>query len=302
MPTNASPHYAKAEAEYLQAETTEQKIRALKKMISLAPQHKGAENLRAQLKRRLAKLKYTKEKESKKASGGKPGIKKADLQAVLVGLTNSGKSSILSLITNKKPQISSYPYTTKNPEIGTLNFEHVNIQIIDLPAIESEYTDQGIINMADTLLITITNLSDLEKINPFLEIASNQRLIIFNKTDLLTENEKRKISSTLSSKKLNHILISCKQKQGIEELKQKIFNSFNIIRVYTKQPHKEPDNKPVILKTESTVEDVARKISKELLNSIKQIKIWGPSSKFPGQVVGLKHILKDKDIVEFHTR
>jgi ribosome-interacting GTPase 1 len=52
----------------------------------------------------------------------------------------------------------------------------------------------------------------------------------------------------------------------------------------------------------STLEDVARIIFKGRLDIIKRARIWGPSSKFGGQEIGLKHILKDKDIVEFSTR
>ena len=57
MPINASPEYGAAKKEYLAAYTIEEKIEKLKKMISLAPSHKGAENLRAQLRLKLAKLK-----------------------------------------------------------------------------------------------------------------------------------------------------------------------------------------------------------------------------------------------------
>ena len=67
MPINAHPEYLAAEREYLAAQTTEQKIVKLKKMIAVAPKHKGAENLLKQLKTRLKKLKYSKEKESKTA-------------------------------------------------------------------------------------------------------------------------------------------------------------------------------------------------------------------------------------------
>ena len=35
---------------------------------------------------------------------------------------------------------------------------------------------------------------------------------------------------------------------------------------------------------------------------VKETRIWGPSSKFSGQVVGLKHVLKDMDVVEFKTK
>jgi len=52
----------------------------------------------------------------------------------------------------------------------------------------------------------------------------------------------------------------------------------------------------------SLVEDVAKIIFKGNLKVIKKVRIWGPSSKFGGQEVGIKHVLKDKDIVEFSTR
>ena len=52
----------------------------------------------------------------------------------------------------------------------------------------------------------------------------------------------------------------------------------------------------------ASVRDVAERILKGLSCRIKEIRIWGPSSKFPGQKVGLQHKLKDLDIVEFKTK
>jgi ribosome-interacting GTPase 1 len=54
------------------------------------------------------------------------------------------------------------------------------------------------------------------------------------------------------------------------------------------------------MKIGSTVDDLAKKIFFSGVK-IKETRVTGPSSKFPNQTVGLKHILKDKDIVEFHT-
>ena len=302
MPVNAHPDYIVAEQVYLNAETKEQKIRALKKMISHAPSHKGAENLRAQLKRRLAKLKYSKEKEIKQKKSGKAGIKKEDMQAIIIGKTNSGKSSLLKILTNAKSEISSKQFATKKPIIGMMNYNSVQIQLIENPAIESEFYDKGIVYTADIVLILISSLEELKEIEKEIK-TSGAKIIVFNKIDLLSKEEKRKISATLQSKKYNFQLISIKTKKGIEELKEKIFNSFNKIRIYTKEPGKEPDkNKPMILNPNSTVKNVAEKILKGFSNKIKQIKIWGPSSKFPGQIVGLKHKLKDLDIIEFKTK
>ncbi|GAH58833.1 unnamed protein product, partial [marine sediment metagenome] len=93
-----------------------------------------------------------------------------------------------------------------------------------------------------------------------------------------------------------------KIKEKNKELKEKIFQSFDKIRIYTKEPHKEKTSKPIILEPNSTVKDVAEKILKGFSNKVKETKIWGPSSKFPGQIIGLQHELKDLDVVEFKTK
>ncbi len=302
--TNQGFEYKKAESIYLQARTLEEKLQALEEMIRTCPKHKSSEKMLANLKTRYVKLK-SKIQESKKSgkSGRKTGIKKQGIQTVLVGLTNSGKSSILTSLTNARPEISPFPYTTKNPTIGTLDYKGIKFQIIDLPSIERESFDQGIMNNADISLIVIIKIQELDKILPFLEKTTGKRLIIFNKIDILNDKEKRKIHETLKTKKLKFCLFSSKSKEGIGELREKIFASANIIRIYTKEPgKKQTDKEPIILKPDSTVEDVARKISKDLAKNIKEIRITGPSSKFSNQKVGLKHKIKDKDIVEFHTK
>ena len=60
--------------------------------------------------------------------------------------------------------------------------------------------------------------------------------------------------------------------------------------------------KPIIMKKGSTLKDIAEKILKGFSKNVKETKIWGPSSKFPGQKIGLAHKLKDLDVVEFKTR
>lgn len=302
MPINASPHFEKAQAKYEQAQTIDQKIMRLKKMISLAPGHKGAENLRAQLKRRLARLKYAKDKEVKSGKSTFVGIKKDDMQAIIVGFSNVGKSSLLSLLTNATPQISEMKFTTTEPKVGVMKYETVNIQIIENPSIDSQYFDKGLPNTADTILIVVENFDDIKNIEKYLDKSKAKKIVVFNKIDKLDENEKRKLFAKLQSKRYNFVLISCKTKKGIDELKDKLFQSFDKIRVYTKEPGKEKSNKPIILEPGVIVKDVAEKILKGFSEKIKDTKIWGPSSKFPGQKVGLKHELKDLDVIEFKTK
>ena len=303
MPVNASYEYTNAEKIYYDAKTPEEKIAALEEMIKVMPGHKSAENLRANLRNRLVKLKEQLEKAKKNKKGsGKQGIKKEGPQAVLIGYTGSGKSSLMKLLTNTTPEIANYPFVTKYPLPGVFNFEGARIQLIDLPAVGSEYTEFGLINGADTLIIVITSLDDIQKIQPALSKAQGKKILFFNKADLLTEEERRKITAKLQSKKIPFLFISTKTKENLQEAKQRIFHSFDIIRIYTQEPGKAHTTDPFLAKPGISVSEMAEKIKKGLSKEIKETKIWGPSSKFPGQKVGLNHILHDKDVVEFHTR
>jgi len=300
--TNQSPAYQKAQGKFLHAQTLEERIIALKEMIKECPKHKSSENMLANLKTRLKKFQQQVIKNKKSGKSSFKGIKKEDMQAVIIGLTNSGKSSLLSLLSNAKPKIANPEFTTKEPTIGIMGYEGTQIQLIENPALNSEYYNKGLTNTADTILLLINNFEDIRKITKKLEKSHGEKIIVFNKADKLTQKEKRKIKATLSSKKYNFVMVSAKTKEGIEKLKEKLFQSFDKIRVFTKEPGKEKSNRPIILDPGANVRKVAEKILHGFSKQVKETKIWGPSSKFAGQKVGLKHKLKDLDVVEFRTR
>ena len=284
MPINASYEYYNAEKVYLEAKTLPEKILALEELIRVSPKHKSSENLLKELRTRLRKLKEKQEKSKKIGKPTKKGIRKEHFQCVLLGLPNSGKSSLLAKLTNARPKISPYSFTTSYPEIGTMDYQGVKAQIIDLPSIGSESLDQGMINTADCLLIVIENLSDLQKISTYLAKANGSKIIILNKSDFLSNEEKRKLEATLKSKKLPGILVSTVTNQNIEQLKELIFKQMHVIRIYTKEPGKPSTKEPIVLPENSTVKNVAESILKGFSSKIKETKITGPSSKFPNQI------------------
>ena len=301
MPINAGYEYFNAEKKYLEAQTLEERIAGLKELIKTAPKHKGTENLLSELKTRLKK--FTEKAEKTASVGkGKKGIRKEGFQVILVGYTNSGKSQILASLTNALPQISPRPYTTSNPMIGTMNYQGVSAQIVDLPAIGSKDFDIGLLHTADLILIIVTKLEDYFLIDKQLERASSKRLLVMTHTDLLDTNDLRKIDAQLRSKRLNYLLVSGKTKTGIQDLKEKIFQNMNIIRIYTKEPGKSVSVIPIVRPAGSTVKDVAESIYKGFSKQITETRLTGPSGKFSNQRVGLDHVLKDKDILEFKTR
>ncbi|MHA1305462.1 MAG: TGS domain-containing protein, partial [Candidatus Heimdallarchaeaceae archaeon] len=75
--------------------------------------------------------------------------------------------------------------------------------------------------------------------------------------------------------------------------------TLDVIRVYTKPPKEQPDyERPYVLQKGATVRDVAEKIHKSFPKLFRYARIWGPSSDFPGQKVGIEHELQDTDVVE----
>ena len=312
--TNQSPFYKEAQGKFINAQNDEDRLFYLEEMMRECPKHKSSEKMLANLKTRYIKLKEKIERvKNLKRQGAKTskiGVKKEEMQAVIVGKTRTGKSSLISILTNSKPEISQYSeqkFTTKFPIVGVMDFSGVRIQIVEIPSIESEYYDKGIVNTSDLIIILVDSLDQIKELKQELEfnskIKENQKqIIVFNKIDLLSESEKRKISSYLQSKKYNFTMISSITKENINELKEKIFQNLNKIRVFTKEPGKNKSERPYVLNKNSTIKDIAEKIFHGFSKQIKETKIWGPSSKFSGQVVSLKHILKDLDVVEFKTK
>lgn len=115
-------------------------------------------------------------------------------------------------------------------------------------------------------------------------------LTVVNKIDLDTSN----------LKKINYdfIPVSAHTKEGLDLLKEKIFQKLRLIRIYTKTKFEDSDNIPLMIRKGQTIGDVCKKLHKELYNSFKYALIWGKSAKYPAQKVGLNHILEDGDIVQ----
>ncbi|MCC6018496.1 MAG: TGS domain-containing protein [Candidatus Verstraetearchaeota archaeon] len=140
MVTNLPPQAKALMREYQEAKSIPEKIAKLEALISAIPEHKGTEKLRRNLKRTLAKLKRELEererKRAKSSSGIRFSVKREGAgQIVLVGDTLTGKSSLLSLLTNAKPTIGSTPFTTRNPIPGMMEYLDVQVQLVEVPAI-----------------------------------------------------------------------------------------------------------------------------------------------------------------------
>lgn len=143
------------------------------------------------------------------AEKGEPGeslklkiILKLISEIGIVGFPNAGKSTLLSAITNARPKVADYPFTTLTPNLGVLKDNYKNIVIADMPGIiEGAHKGKGLglrflrhIERTRTILIIIdisvpepikqyeAILKEFEKYNEAL--LKKPRVVIFNKIDL----------------------------------------------------------------------------------------------------------------------
>jgi len=98
------------------------------------------------------------------------------------------------------------------------------------------------------------------------------------------------------------IPISAEKKVNLDVLVEEIYRKLDFIRIYLKPPSKKPDmDEPLVMKRGAKVEDVCRKLHRDMQRKFKYARVWGNSVKFDGQRVGIDHTLEDEDILTIYT-
>jgi ribosome-interacting GTPase 1 len=329
MPANLTPEYFKAERWLRQATTNDEKILAVERMLAVIPKHKGTDHMRAELRRKLSNLKEVGEQRA--AKGKQTDVfyipKTGAVQIAMIGTPNSGKSSIVGALTNAKVIVADFPFATSTPAPGMIQFEDIQIQIIDTPPITAQYSAPGQVGVyrnCDLIAIVVDLSAEIgEQVRCCLDYLESRNLLIDEsavggpvydsngrplgkrafylgtKADIPKPNAAETIRG-ISSRKFNIYEVSVHTGQGTESLPVLLFKEAGIIRVYTKPPGKKADMRaPFTLPVGSTVLDLANAIHKDLADKFKAARIWG-AGVYDGQNAPRDHILSDKDIVELH--
>jgi hypothetical protein len=326
MPTNVPPQYKEAEARFRAAETVEEKIVCLEEMLRIMPKHKGTDKLQADLKTRISKLRSQASKKAGARGASHIIAKEGAGQVALVGPPNSGKSSLVDKATHAAPKVADYPFTTLEPVPGMMPYRDVALQLIDLPPISTEHVEPWVFDLvrkADLLWIVVSSeaaLDGLDDIRSLLEakrihavpvatgheekLAANvekEALLVITGGDRPGAGEDMKALTELLEEPWPVFLVSNLDGSGYDDLARTTYEALGVIRVYTKEPGKDPDmQKPFTLKRGATVEDLARSIHKDLADHLQFAKAWG-TSVFDGQRVKPDHVLDDGDVVEIHA-
>ncbi len=329
MPANLTQQYLKAEEEYRRAATLEDELQCLQVMMKEIPKHKGTDHLQAELKSKIAKLK--KELATEKSSGKKGHGLRIPRQGAgtvtLLGGPNAGKSQLIASLTRATPEIAPYPFTTTVPAPAMMPWEDVTVQLIDTPPITADYMDahlQGLVRAADLalLVVDLENDNGIELAQDVLDhllqtktrLAANSSLdeqdvglsytktfSVPNKIDAPGATERLAMLHELLPLDFTEHVISAKTGIGLEALRDAIYRSLDVVRVYSKLPSaKEPDReRPFTVRRGSTLLDVAGLVHKDFLEGLKFARVWG-SAVHDGTQVKADYVLHDQDIVELH--
>jgi ribosome-interacting GTPase 1 len=330
MAANLTPQYLEAEEEAKKAQTAEQRLAALQKMFALLPKHKASEKLQAELKKKISAARDEVEGDKKHAKKGGVSYKvphQGAGQFALVGGPNAGKSQILARLTRAAPEVAPYPFTTREPQVGMMDWQDVQVQLVDLPPVTADFLEgyvSSMVRSADAALLVL-DLGDDD--GPFAAEAALERLaqaktvlvgrypeviedytveyvrtlLVANKLDLPGAADRLAIVREMFGERFDVLAVSAEHGAGLEELRDAAYRFLNVIRVYTKKPGKPADlGSPFSLPVGGTVLELAAKVHRDFAAKLKSARVWG-TGVFDGQSVPRDHSLHDKDVVELHV-
>jgi small GTP-binding protein len=125
-------------------------------------------------------------------------------------------------------------------------------------------------------------------------------VVAINKFDLRYTGVEEKIIETIGR---DFLKVSAVTLEGIEELKETIYETLGFIRVYLKPKGGKADlDEPLVILDGSTVRTVCEHLHRDFVDLFRYSLVWGKSAKFPGQSVGLNHTLVDGDILSIITK
>jgi hypothetical protein len=339
MPANLSPDYKKAEQAFRAASDEHERLDCLKEMLRTIPKHKGTEHLQADIKSRIKSL-------SDELSGPKKGGKRTGpvhsirpegaAQIALLGPPNAGKSALHGKLTGSRAVIGPYPHTTHEPMAGMIPYADIHFQLIDLPAISTDFVPpwiQTALHPADAALLVVDPADpaspeavgfvrdrlrekkiSLTAVWPVgaapIDVDDEEdpfqirlpTLLVANKADLSAGPADLDALIELADIDFPTVSVSVETDSGLGRISAFLFERLGIVRVYTKLPGKPPEkDKPFTVRHGATVLDVATLVHRDLAGALRYARSWG-KRVYDGQQVGPEHEVADGDIIELHMR
>lgn len=294
-----------------------EELRLLRRYLSDWPEYKGPyQELRKKLERRVEELERVGRVLATHSGHTDPfSVKKRGLAEVaLVGLPNVGKTSVFRTLTGSDAEVADYPYTTLVPNVGMFVLGGFGFELVDLPPFPEGSLDEvhyaaglkeAVLN-ADLICLVVDVAGDAElQLNVLREhlrglsdaALSKGAVAVGTRADAAGDGVAG-LASLSGLATFGYPL----GEGGKRLLGEALCDLIGRVVVDARDPASKEEPLPYAVERGATALDLAEQIHKDLVRSARKARVWGDSAKFPGQEVGLDHVLAAGDTVEILTR
>ena len=163
----------------------------------------------------------------------------------IVGVPNAGKSTLLSVISNARPKIADYPFTTLSPNLGVVGYDDQTLVFADIPGlIEGAHQGVGLGHaflrhvQRTRLLVHVINgdaedpVADFNQINAELalyedRLAEKKQIVVLNKMDLPHVQERwPQVEAGLKARGVSVMAVSAATRLNVQSLIQQVFQAY----------------------------------------------------------------------------
>lgn len=329
MAANLTIKYYLAEEKYRRAQTSDERLQCLEVMLQVIPKHKGTDHLQAAIRSRIkeARAEVQAEQDAPKSGRTFRIPRQGAGTVVVIGAPNSGKSRIVAELTNAEPEVAEYPFTTREPFPAMMSCQEVLIQLVDTPPISQMPIEPYVVNYvrtADLVVLAFDGSSDDapdDTLNIVQQLEARKTLL--DQTTGYAEDDfsKLRVQTLLAATQTDDqdavvrislfresmprdipvVQVELQSRDSCNLLRDAIYESLGLIRVYTKAPGKAAVYEvPFAIPAGSTVETLAERVHHDFVERLKFAKVWGAGGH-DGQQVGRDHVLLEGDMVELHV-